>query len=172
MTENKPLDHKVEESQEPQQEEETLNLGETESKARQQVISRLDEVILSVVKGHSLNAKKQLKALGATADALKMMDSVLNSVINDIMRLIHMTATTQASMWSNVTMTQAILKMLDQKGIISEAEIREFHEKELVPELIKEIKNYPEQEEKEEEVQSVTEDHSDTLPQTSPQSAS
>lgn len=167
MSENKPLEQQKVETPLDQQPEQNINpvqILEDASKARQQVIAKLDEVLLSVVKGHSLNQKKLIKALYAVSDALKTQEQVITSLSNDMLRIIGFTASSETHVWTNSTMIQALLEILDKEGVVTEEKVRNHHTEEIVPKLLKKFQ--------ERDYDHLTEDHSEKPIQTSPQISS
>lgn len=118
--------------------------------ARQEAIKQLEQVLDRASKGCKLDGKETKKAFKALHFLSTTHDNLLLIFMRDMYRMAMHMAQDQMNLFAIRTHLKSIVYALDQKGLITEKELEEIHDKEILP------KEFPK--EMSEALQEVTEE--------------
>jgi hypothetical protein len=101
--------------------------------ARQEAIKQLEQVLDRASKGSKLDGKEMKKALRSLYVLTNTHDGLLLIFMRDMYRMAMHMAQDQMNLFAIRTHLKTIVKALEQKGVVTEKELEEIHDKEILP---------------------------------------
>lgn len=108
-------------------------------KARKEQLDKVRNVLNRSVAGAKLDKKSVTKALNALHSYGVLTDDIVSSLVESLYRVIRAVAQAEVSNFALRTNLKTLVRGLESKGIITQEEMRDIHDNQILPEELKNI---------------------------------
>jgi len=120
-------------------------------KARQATLAMMDEVLAKAASGSKVDQKKLTKVLFATRSLLAEHERLVCCLMGDIYNILQMHQQHGNYVWGNSTRLKSLLIALEEKNVVTEAEVSDINTNRVVPESMEKMKQQLEAQEQDTE---------------------
>lgn len=128
-----PLREKDQVTQPKQQVEDPTEQYDTTRKARQECLKAVEEVLHRAAQGSKINRKDTIKALKNLYKVGTLSDEKIVGLIHDLFKAVRIIAQLEVNIFALRTNLKTVVRALSDKGIVTEDEMREIHDKIILP---------------------------------------
>jgi len=133
-------DNEKEQTPQPLSVEDSIEMVDVTRKARQAACQEAQRLLAKSARGYSIDKKEQIKILNQLVMVTALQDQAIGKLMEDMVRTVRAQAEDEAQMTAESAVLRAVILTLEDKGVLTENDIKTTHQEKVIPRLMEEIK--------------------------------